>query len=145
MEEMIASARRIVEKDEDSYFLNKLEWIINNLSDTEKYLHYIEEIVENCLNLSVKHMMQEHVIQQLIKEQNWKKPFYNKLQKPTTRTSGLMIATTFTHQCTECHAMLTGPLDACRCNSRPYGEHDNPLDEECNKLCCNRFPQEDAN
>ncbi len=141
LDSTLEMAQRILSKDPDHYFMSRFDWFVKNFSG-EVLKDYIEDLVENCLDLAMKNSMQHYVQTQLMIQQHHleKSPAkLNKLTKPTTRWAGLPDKITFRYSCTECHDLLQSPLDVCHCPRLPYGEHDNGENLECKKTCVERF------
>lgn len=143
IEEKFEQAKRIVSRDADKYYINKLDWVSQNFKREDPLFEmYIEETVENCLDLAVRHAFSLYVrTQEMLKQHQLIENPQNirKLTVPTTRWSGLPERVTYTYSCIECHALLTGPSDACKCPGLPYAEHDNQENPECRKTCVERY------
>jgi hypothetical protein len=143
MDEKLEQAKRIVSRDEDQYYINKLTWIDLNFKREDPIFEmYVEETVENCLDLAVRHAFEHYVrTQEMIKQHQLIETPQNvkKLTQPTTRWSGLPERVTYTYSCTECHALMVGPNDGCKCPGLPYAEHDNVMNPECRKTCAERY------
>lgn len=143
MDEKLEQAKRIVSRDEDQYFINKLTWIDQNFKREDPIFEmYVEETVENCLDLAVRHAFEHYVrTQEMIKQHQLIETPQNvkKLTQPTTRWSGLPDRVTYKYSCTECHALMVGPNDGCKCPGLPYAEHDNGMNPECRKTCAERY------
>jgi len=143
IEEKLAAAKRICILDEDKYYINKLAWIESNFQKSNPIFEmYVEETVENCLDLAVRHAFEHYVrTQEMLKQhQLIESPAtVKKLTQPTTRWSGLPDRVTYKYSCIECHALMVGPNDGCKCPGLPYAEHDNTMNPECRKTCVERY------
>lgn len=141
LEEFLTKSRLILQADEDSWYVRKFDWFCNNFSG-QALFDYIEDLVENCLNLAMTNSMQRYVRQQLMIQQRGltESPQHvKKLARPTTRWSGLPDRITFRYQCTTCHELLVNPQSGCKCPGLPFGDHDNTENSECKKTCAERF------
>lgn len=143
---LLEKSERILSKDSDKYYINNLHWLTTNFSKNPQLLKmYVDDLVENCLNLSIRHSFSAFVRKQTMLQQRQleKSPAkLHKLTKPVWRQSGLSEKTTYKYTCTECHELLIGKQDVCKCPELPYAEHDNIENPECKKTCIERFTGE---
>jgi hypothetical protein len=136
-DDSISRAIRILSKDEDPYFLQRLEFYQNNFNG-EILEKFIEETVENCLNLSMQHALDEYARYRANIGNEFAKPIVRKLRRPTWRGSRDNM---FTHECITCHSLMKNELDGCRCSTtnsqnQVYTTHDGIHEKG---LCDERF------
>lgn len=143
---LLEKSEKILSKDPDEYFIKQYNWFIKNFSHNTKLLKmYIEDLVENCLDLAVRHAFSSYVRHQEMYKQHHMMDFPGKIKKltrPTTRTVTLPEKTTFKYTCITCHDLLVSPQSVCKCPGLPYAEHDNVENPECRKTCAERYPVE---